>query len=232
MANYDFQNLLSPFDFEHLVRDLLSRHLGVELSAFSEGRDHGVDLRCSKNVASDIIVQCKRTNLINDSMLNKEKEKIKKISPLKYYFVTSCDISPEKTDKIKNIFKDWMESDENIFTKNKLNNLLDKYPDILRKNYKLWLNSSEIFDTIINKNLYERSRALVNDIKESSKFYVKNESFDKSIKILNESRFLIISGTPGIGKTTLAKLLLLEYLQQNIEVIEIRNISEGEKMLV
>ena len=42
MANYDFQNLLSPLDFEHLVRDLLSKDLGIELSAFTEGKDGGI----------------------------------------------------------------------------------------------------------------------------------------------------------------------------------------------
>ena len=47
MANYDFGNILSPLDFEHLVRDILSRDLDIELTSFSEGKDKGIDLRYS-----------------------------------------------------------------------------------------------------------------------------------------------------------------------------------------
>lgn len=38
MANYPFEELLSPLDFEHLVRDLLSKDLGIELTAFARER--------------------------------------------------------------------------------------------------------------------------------------------------------------------------------------------------
>ena len=49
MANFALGELLSPIDFEHLVRDLLSKDLSIELTTFAEGKDGGIDLRHSKS---------------------------------------------------------------------------------------------------------------------------------------------------------------------------------------
>lgn len=232
MADYDFENILSPIDFEHLVRDLLSRELGIDLMAFSEGKDQGIDLRFSQNNNSSVIVQCKRSKYIGKKQLEKEVEKVKTLAPEKYYFVISSDLSVAKTDQIKSIFSEWIISDDYIYSRNKLNSLLDKYSDIHQKNYKLWLNSSTIFNTLVNQHLFERSKSLVNNIQRFYKYYVKNQSINEAIDILNSHKFVIISGIPGIGKTTLAKLLLWEYLQKDYEVVEIRKIIEGEQLLI
>src|SRR5690606_34405048 len=77
-----------------------------------------------------------------------------------------------------------------------------------------------------------RAKSLINSITKSYKYYVKNDSLKEAINILNKSQFLIISGIPGIGKTTLAKLLLWEYLQKEYEIIEIRKVIEGEQILI
>ncbi len=232
MANYDLENLLSPLDFEHLMNDIISRDLNIKLISFGEGVDAGIDLRYSKNQDSTIVVQCKRNKYIAKNVLELEEDKIRKINPTSYYLALSCDITPAKMDQIKSIFREWMVGDENIYTRSRINDLLDKYPDIHRKNYKLWLNSATMLGSIVNHHLYDRSKALIQDIKKSIKYYVKNPSFNGAIDILNKHRFVIISGIPGIGKTTLAKLLLWEYLQQDFEVVEIRKVYEGEKLLI
>lgn len=232
MASYSFVELLSPLDFEHLARDILSRDLKVDLKTFAEGKDKGVDLRYSKNADESIIVQCKRVKSISKKLLEEEKEKIEKLNPTKYFLVLAIDISTELTDFITETFCDWMEDDSNIYTKSRLNNLLDEYIDIHQKQYKLWLNSSTIFNRIISQPLFERAKSLISDLKRDYKYYVKNESLNKAFEILNENQFIIISGIPGIGKTTLAKLILWEYLQKDFEIIEIRKISEGEQVLI
>jgi len=232
MTNYDFENILSPLDFEYLIRDLLSVDLNIELTAFAEGKDQGIDLRYSKKNDSSIIVQCKRSKSISKSTLEDEYKKIKKLKFEKYYFVTSCNLSVSKTDQIKEIFKEWIDSDEYIISRNKVNQLLNKYESVHRKHYKLWLSSVSILNTILNQHLYERSKSLMTDIQKSYKFYAKNNSFNEAADILNKHKFLIISGIPGIGKTTLAKLLIWEYLQKEYEVIEIRKVLEGEQLLI
>ncbi len=233
MADYDFQSLLSPLDFEHLVRDLLSKDLGLELTAFAEGKDSGIDLRYSKSQKDNIIVQCKRVKSISKKQIDEEAKKIHQLSPEKYYFIISCEVSVDKFNYIKKAFKNWMNGDDSfIYTRSKLNALLDTYKDVHQKNYKLWLNSSTIFNSLINQPLFERAKSLIKDLKRDYKYYVRNESLHKAIDMLNKHQFILISGIPGIGKTTLAKLILWEYLQKGFELIEIRKIIEGEQILV
>ncbi|MDR6760271.1 hypothetical protein J2Y38_000450 [Flavobacterium sp. 2755] len=233
MANYDFQSLLSPIDFEHLVKNLLSVDLKLNLNSFAEGKDEGIDLRYSINEEKTVIVQCKRVKSISTSVIDEEYEKVKKLNPKEYYFVCSNDLSVAKVDYIKDKFKKWMKGKDNyIYTKTRLNDLLDQHSEIHRKNFKLWINSATIFNSIVNQPLYERAKSLIDDIKRNNKFYVRNESLNKAIAILNKNKFIIISGIPGIGKSTLAKLLLWEYLQKGYEVLEIRKVTEGEQFIV
>ena len=232
MTNYSFSDLLSPFDFEHFIRDILSKDLNIDLSVFAEGRDKGIDLRFSENKDNNVIVQCKRVKSISKKQLENEKEKINKLNPKKYYLAFACDLSVEKKDFILETFSNWMVNENNIYTKSRLNTLLDKYNDIHQKQYKLWLNSSSIFNSIIIQPLYERAKSLISDLKKDYKYYVRNESLNKAFEILNENKFIIISGIPGIGKTTLAKFILWEYLQKGFEIVEIRKIIEGEQVIV
>ena len=230
-ANFPFQEILSPYDFEILVRDLLSRDLDIELRAFAEGTDRGIDLRYSTDPDCAIAVQCKRTKGISKKQLELEAQKITKLTVVKYYLAVAGELSVAKCDQILKIFSKWMSNDRHIYTKSRLNELLDKYPEVLRGHYKLWINSSELFDQFINNDLLGRSEFLREDIAQSLKYYVKNEGYHKAVDILSEYNSIIISGIPGIGKTTLAKILLWEYLQQGFEVIEIRNVNEGERIL-
>ncbi len=230
-ANYNFQDILSPNDFEILIGDLLSRELGLELRTFSEGPDLGIDLRCSTNQSGTIVVQCKRSKDISKKRLELEAQKIAKLNVTDYYLAIAGEISVGKSDQILNIFASWMKDDSRIISKGKINKLLDKYPEALRQNHKLWISSSEIFDQFINNDLLGRSKYLKEDIAKSIKYFVKNEGYSKAEGLLNENNIVIISGIPGIGKTILAKTLIWEYLQQDYEVIEIRNINEGENIL-
>lgn len=60
------------------------------------------------------------------------------------------------------------------------------------------------------------------------KLYVQNKAYYKALKILDENNCCIISGIPGIGKTTLAEMLLITYLDKDYEVVKItQNINEA-----
>lgn len=229
MTNFPIESLLSPLDFEYLVRDLLSAHLKIDFQVYVEGPDKGIDLRyMGKNKT---IVQCKRRATLSEKLLKKERENIEKLKIDCYYIATSANLSAQKIDLILKIFEEWMLGEENIYTKNKINRLLEEYPNVLRQNYKLWITSATIFDQFINQDLIGRSKFLLEDILNDLKFYVKNESFNESLEILKKYNTVIISGIPGIGKTTLAKLIIWEYLQLGYEAVEIRNINEGERYL-
>ena len=219
MLNYDFRNLLSAFEFECFTRDLLNAHEGLDLGSFAEGRDGGIDLRYTCDDGETIIVQAKRYKDYNDliAVLKKEVDKVKKLNPNRYIISTSVDLTANNKQCIIDLFHPFIKSENDILGKQDLNKLLALHPDIERQYYKLWLASTEVLNTIINKDIFNWSGIEFNEIKDTVKTYVMNDSFNDALKKLKENRYVVISGEPGIGKTTLARMLVWYLLSDKFD---------------
>jgi len=227
MPNYDFKSL-SNYDFECLSRDLLQRELKITLESFKTGRDQGIDFRYSTNPSSKVIVQAKHflgssyATLFNH-LKNSELQKVKNLSPSRYILTTCKGLTPLNKDTIKTLFEPYCVATADIYGQDDLNNLLGKFPDIEKSNFKLWLTSSAVLDKILHSGIYNQTEIGVEGIKKKLKYYVPNESFEEAQKILSELHYCIIAGMPGIGKTTLAEALLIFYLDQDYQIIKVSN---------
>ncbi|MBE9466503.1 hypothetical protein ACFP1I_23930 [Dyadobacter subterraneus] len=124
MAEFDFSTLNSS-DLEELVCDLLNaksraNNSKVTFKTFKDGKDKGIDILHSveKNNYA-IIGQVKhywRSNfnlLLRD--LKKEKLKVDLLSPSKYVFATSLDLSPQNVLEIKMLLKPHIKSLSDIY---------------------------------------------------------------------------------------------------------------------
>ena len=145
MADYDFSSL-SAYDFETLVRDLLSAYLDVGLEIFSPGPDGGIDLRfLARTSADSTIVQCKHyvgsgfSKLLN--ALTKEQPKIARLNPDRYCVATSVALTPDRKAKIVATLAPFVDRASDIWGQAELNALLRRYPTIERAHFKLWLTS-------------------------------------------------------------------------------------------
>jgi conflict system STAND superfamily ATPase len=76
---------------------------------------------------------------------------------------------------------------------------------------------------MIHSSIFAQSVAQTEHIKHKAKIYVHNQKFLEAEKILNEEHYCIIAGIPGIGKTTLAEMLMIYYLSQDYEIISVTN---------
>ncbi len=212
---YDFL-VLSPHEFENISRDLLQKKLSTFIESFTTGRDGGIDLRYANEKGKNTIIQAKRykdyQSLINH--LKGEVEKVKKLTPDSYVITTSAGLTPANKDTIQNLFYPFIKQTSDILGKDDLNNLLSIHKDIELKYYKLWLSSTNILDRILHSKIYNQSAFELEEIREQVKLYVQNESFNKALDILRSNKYVIISGIPGIGKTTLSRILIL-YLLSN-----------------
>ncbi len=248
MADYDFTDCLSALDFELLSKDLLEAELAIQLENFSEGRDKGIDLRYAPVQGSgrtvfnlalvgtaqkppELIVQCKRyssfANLKSD-LKNKELAKITKLNPARYILTTSVSLSPQQADELKEVLSPFVQSTGDIYGRERLNSILTKHQEIERRHIKLWVTSAGVLDAMINAGTHMISREEVERTVAAAKLYVRNTSFDEALAILKQQRVCIISGLPGIGKTTLARMLLLYFYDRKFDVVKIAgDISEA-----
>lgn len=222
MPDYDF-TVLSPHEFECLCRDLLQKKENVYVESFKDGPDGGIDLRFADVKAkvpdgkqNKVVVQVKRYKDFNELLptLRKEVVKARKLDQSGYYLMTSIGLTPANKDKIIELFSPHIKNSEDIFGRDDLNNLLGQFPDIEKQYYKLWLSSTNVLETILNKRYSVWTQIEKDEIERSIRLYVKNPCFDRALEILQKNRFVIISGIPGVGKTTLAQMLV-NYLLAN-----------------
>lgn len=221
---FDYNNL-SPNEFEILCSDILSRELGVELRYFSPGRDGGVDLTESptnKNVVVQVKHYTKSAFSGLKTSLEKELIKLQQMNPKpqQYYVCTSKELTAENVRDIYAIFKDYMDSDKNIFTKNEIDAILsrDTNQDVLRKNFKLWLVSDKILTNLINRDVFIDGEVLLNNLEVDFKYFVQTKLFDQCLDILKHSRKILICGDPGVGKSITSTMLAFYFVKEGYQI--------------
>lgn len=223
--NYDFDTL-SPWEFEQLARDLLREELGLDFESFKDGKDQGIDLRYSEEKTNRIIVQCKNysgstfSNL-KSNLKNIELSKIRNLNPDRYILVTSLGLTPRNKNEIAEILGDYLLSYSDIVTRQTLNSWLKRNPKIERDCISLWAGSTAVLERVFHSGIFNYAQAQMDDLRTRLQYYVKTPSFYEAKNILKEQRYCIIAGIPGIGKTTLAEILLIDYMRDGYEPIKI-----------
>ncbi|MET3115640.1 DNA polymerase III delta prime subunit [Pedobacter sp. CG_S7] len=242
MAKYDFSTLNST-DLEELVCDLLNAAIlkpgEGRYRTFKEGKDQGIDILFSLDEDNYAhmgqVKHYYRTGykgLIRD--LNKtEVSKVKKIDPERYIFATSVDLGKSETEELAAIFTPYIKNLGDIYGKSDLNRLIEEHDHILDIHHKLWLSDASILTKILSSDLnFRSSNFLESEIKKRVRLYVKTKIFESALESLEKTNFVIISGDPGVGKTTLAEMLVYEYIKEDYRLCYLLDdIKEGEKIL-
>ena len=236
MNNYSFATI-NDKDFEVLALDLLNTEYSLNLQDFKTGKDGGVDLRYSTiSNNNSIVVQAKHylktdLNKLIRILKKEELDKVIKLKPDRYIFVTSLELSSKNKDDIKNIFSPYILTSNDVLGNQDLNKLLRKHKDIEKKHFKLWFSSTEIISTILNNAIEGRTKSYLERVRNKIPFYVLTKNFDDANKILAREKILLIAGQPGVGKTTLAEILLFEKAKTKFKVYLINTIREAEDVI-
>jgi hypothetical protein len=235
---YDF-SALNDKEFEKLSRDVLNNKFNLDLQDFKTGQDKGVDLRYSstENV-NTIVVQAKHylksgyKKLLAD-LTNLEKNKVLLLNPERYIIVTSVPISNKYKNEIYALFSPYMQTANDVFGPEDLNKYLENDPDLERKWYKLWLSGTNVLQTVLRNAILGRSAFAEQKIRKTIQLYCHSQSYDDAFDILTKHKYILITGQPGVGKTTLANFLTYHLLSKGHQLIYIdSDIKDAEELFV
>lgn len=224
---FNYKNLCD-YEFEILCKDIMQKKLGVPLQIFARGRDGGIDITddtVSKNVVIQVkhYINSKYSDLI--SSLKKEVSKVAELKPEKYYVCSALELTPANKTEIFNLFAGYMEGSCNILSLNDIDEYLQDPAnmDIVRKHYKLWLESANILEEIDSRDIFIDCETLLYNIKEEQREFVETLSYRQCIDVLERNRLLMILGMPGTGKTMTTKMLALYYAALGYRIIYTTN---------
>jgi hypothetical protein len=122
------------------------------------------------------------------------------------------------------LFAPYCRGAEDILGREDLNNLLVLHPSVEQKNFKLWLTSEPVLTRFLQAGIWGDAELTMQRIRRRTSRYVPNPSLDRAKQILDDHHYCIIAGIPGIGKTTLAEILLIDYVDRHgFQAIRIAN---------
>ncbi len=225
---------LSDIDFEELCRDIALKETGMRFSGFGPGPDGGIDGRHAKD-GNGTVLQCK--HYINSSFSNlrravaKEVPKIDRLSPDRYIFFTSQSLTPKRSDTLAGLLGAHLIEPGDIWSQQDIEDALRRNPDIEKAHLKLWLSSTAVLERLLKSGLEAYTQTTKREILDDLRVYVRNNSFDEAASKLETEKVLVISGPPGVGKTTLAKMLSYYYLNEGWRFVAIRKLDEGFEII-
>ncbi|WP_371332082.1 hypothetical protein [Klebsiella quasipneumoniae] len=232
--SYDFRNLSSA-DFEDLVLDLIGKEERLRFEAFCVGPDNGIDGRHAY-AGKNVILQAKHYEGSSFSKLmtamKRERLSIDKLAPTRYILATSRKLTPANKGNLASLIGPSLKSEADIWGPEDINGLLRKYPEVLKSHIKLWLSGAGILEQVVRAAAHTFAALTMEEIEQKVRVYASNPSFGESLVTLNKYGLLIISGPPGVGKTTLAEMLCYTFLSDQWELVPIRSLEDGFSAII
>lgn len=229
----------SPYDFELFIADLFGTDLGVQFETFARGPDSGIDLRyvAAGTNTGPHVVQCKHyvrssfRSLLAAAKREAKKLKVLTPQPSRYQFVTSRELTLANKASLMSALEPWITCEQDVLGATDIEAILDRHPDVERRQVKLWLTGGTQLAALLAAGTIQRSQSLLDEIEHAMPRYVQSRVFSEARERLRDQRVLVIAGIPGIGKTTLARMLLADAVVDGYEPIEVSSdIEEGWTM--
>lgn len=229
-----FQNL-SAYDFELLIRDLLTAEHNLRYEAFSAGPDGGIDLRAT-HAGRTTIVQCKHYLRSSDSALLRdlslELARLPSLKPDRYIIATTASVTPATKQKLLKTFSPYIQATEDILGPEDIDGLINRHPNVELANPKLWMLSGAVVANLVHGSISRRTEAVIARLQDTLKAYVTTTHLLQAKQALKSAGCCIIKGPAGSGKTTLAQAIIAHALAEQYEpVLVSSDVDEAFAML-
>ena len=224
MRSYDFGNKLEEQQFEKLACEVVGQREGIRLQTYRKGKDQGKD-GFWYDEKDNIVLQAKCYQDFQNlfKKLKGEVKKVEKLQPKRYILVVSLPLSAGEAEKIRELFGGWIRKSEDLIDGNMLNSLLSD-PDYrwIEKNFTgLWMPDGAVLEELLADAL-QKGRRMRNAREwrkavEACRSFVQTNVYEEAAKRLEQDHVVVLSGQPGMGKTTIARILALGFLKPDPE---------------
>jgi hypothetical protein len=249
VSEYDLDSL-GWFQFERLCQSLLKSRCGLDVEAWGRNGDWGRDayaegpLRFPADEENDgpFIFQVKFVKAANaagadplPALIAGVHRELRRIAereesgewelPRYYVLLTNTPLDAAERDKVREILQAGLpESQIVIEDSADLDSLLDDSPRV-RLAFPQVLGLRDIFallDQRVNKDILKRSSLALDISKEHAGSFVATEAYSKALNVLSAKHFVVLTGPPEMGKTTIAWMVALARLSGDWEAFECR----------
>lgn len=219
MRNYNFYDTLSWNEFQSLACEVIAVREHLHLQTFSDGADGGVDGLWFDEL-QNIVVQVKRYKefkTLYRQLKNSELPKVQRLRPNRYILVVSLSLTKSQADQIYQLFDGYIQESQDLLAQNELNTLLaqPEYRHIEKEYVKLWFTGWEMMKTLLQPASHNRNTNAYRNALNAGQTFVQTRTYNQALAKLEAHHSLLISGEPGMGKTTLAYLLALSFLEDD-----------------
>lgn len=105
------------------------------------------------------------------------------------------------------------------------------HAEVERSRHKLWLGSSNELEAVLDNDIAAQSEFQAEKTHGEIKRFVQGNAYSRALAAPKADQVVIRPGLPGVGKTTLANMLLYEHLARGFEPIIVRqDFAEGKAM--
>lgn len=242
---------LGWYQFETLCQSLLRSRYGISVEAWGGSGDWGRDAfsesAVKDTVSGDEIVGpiCWQAKFVSGANATGAKAgpqllkavrdevvriKLRKIpSPATYVLMTNCPVSKDLRAKVKEKIKSVLpNADIHVLGGLDLCSLLDDAPRI-RVSFPQLLGLADLkslIGSIVAKPVLERSRLELERSEELAQVFVPTEAYSQALNTLGKYGFVVLTGPPEMGKTTIARIIALAMLGEGRQVYECREPKE------
>jgi len=211
--------------------------MGVRFQRFATGPDQGADLLSGAWVSQGTVVQCKHYwrsgfNKLKAVLADKELPKVRKLNPKRYVIATSVALTLRNKQDLLGIFQPYCHGLDDIYGCDDFNTLLRAFPDVETTHYKLWLTSAEVLKRVLHHGSVVWNALTKADLERKMSLYVQTPAYGVALDILKKHNYCVISGIPGVGKTTLAEILVTRLMEDGFALLAVRGeIGEALEMV-
>jgi hypothetical protein len=250
MADYNL-DALGWFQFERLCQSLLKSKCGLAVEAWGRNGDHGRDAYSEEPLRfpaqeltnGPFIFQVKFVSAANaagsDPMpglrdgVHKELARIQKrresnqwSAPRRYCLLTNVSLNADQREVVKKLLKVGLPKSQILIQDGSdISALLDDSPQV-RLAFPQILGLRDIFELLdqrVNRDILKRSSLAVEISSDRATSFVATEAYGRALNVLTANRFVVLTGPPEMGKTTIAWMIALARLSGGWEAYECRS---------